>query len=305
MCSPVKEMNSALLNPLTLNLSLASWLLRLSVICFLCSTLTVNRVLSDQSLRVVVDNEEQQPIPPYRWYNHCTNTQRGFNVELYKRLAEDLNRPPIYITTEYNKNTLELLLATQKLLENEHADLAFTVPGFTPPNPNIIVAKEIILSNRAVLLTPSKKPKITSFAELASLKGAAVNPDEFVHRLQKKGINLNVHKVDSMETGLTALAAGNVDYWITDRHVATHLITTMGLEDKVKVANLTLGPTSGMVAMTSNTPEHKVLLNRIDELIKSYHQSGYLQRLKVNAMNQWMDDRGCSQPENSAVKSEK
>lgn len=139
------------------------------------------------------------------------------------------------------------------------------------------------------------QPDIQSLSALESMKGISINPENITNALKKSGITLTISRVDTLEEALNRIVFGRDDYWIADRHVALHLIASMGLQEKIYISDISIGSAHGLFAMTQSTQQQLAMLDQVDKLIAHYHKTSYIDRLKVTVMKLWLSDKNCSQ----------
>ena len=87
-----------------------------------------------------------------------------------------------------------------------------------------------------------------------------------------------------MKQAIMHLATEQEDYWITDKFMAQYLINELDLHSKVKLSALKVGVSAGIFLITNKQPNNIERLKKMDQLVVSYHQSGYIDFLKFRAM---------------------
>ncbi len=246
-------------------------------------------------LRFAIDHRSTEPLPPYRWFNHCSNEFRGVISDLYTRLATDLGRELVFVESPPAATLLELIKGTTGLVISGEADFAIASPSLTQTDQRTLMGSQVVLRNRSTIVQNISAPNIKSLQALESLKGIAVNPEHIINDLQRQGLNLSIDAAPSMEQALLDIATQQADYWITDRHTVHHLAKTLDIVDKLQFSSVEVGTTAHFYLYTQNTEKQAAILARIDTLIQGYEVSGYLDYLILDSVRYWIKDKNCLQ----------
>ncbi len=245
------------------------------------------------SLRFAVDNQNSAPIPPYSWYNHCEQRHQGFNNELYRKIAADLALQAEFVEADLADNTINMLNQSAALILNNKADFALVAPSFIKHLGDITIGKEQVFSTSPVLVLATSQADISDIKELETLTGVGVNIEDAVKILKLQNININVNKVVSMKQAAMHLATDKEDYWFSDKFIAQHLINELDIQNKIKFSKLTVGTSTGLYMVTNNQPVNQKTMRKIDGLVSSYQQSGYIDFLKFRVMQSWLANKDC------------
>jgi ABC-type amino acid transport substrate-binding protein len=249
---------------------------------------------AEDSLRFSIANRNSPALPPYSWYNFCTNLQQGFNVELYSRLAHDLGLTAAFIESAYADTTTDMVAKSLSLLTERKADLTIVHPIYTENNTHFLLGKEPALSDNQVLILAPDQPAITDLKELENLSGVGISVESIQSQLKKTGVNVSLKKMATLEDAGNNLVAGTADYWITSKFVAHYLMEKPEYKNKLKLSNLKVGSFSYFYITASADKENATtLIKKIDDLLASYQQSGYIDFLKSSSVHSWIANRSC------------
>ncbi|WP_169714037.1 substrate-binding periplasmic protein [Oceanicoccus sagamiensis] len=267
------------------------YILLLMIYCF---CLVGNSSAQTQGpLRFAIDHRSTEPLPPYRWFNHCSNNFRGVLSDLYTRLATDLGREPVFVEAPPASSLLELMQGTTGMVLNGDADFTIASPSLTAENKRALMGSQVVLRNRPTIVQSSTAANIDSLKTLESLTGVAVNPEHIINGLSRQGLKLSIKASPSMEQALMDIAQRRADYWITDRHTVHHLAKSLDVVQQLRFSSIEVGVTSRFYLYTQNTAAHAAQLKKIDGLIQRYEVSGYLDYLILDSVRYWIKDKGC------------
>lgn len=154
--------------------------------------------------------------PPFGWvdsvkatkFSDSVNVGEGFNVELIKKIANDLN---IHVTSvgfgSYQETLKALNDGTIDLFIGAYYDTRFIRTG------NIFITPSFFKNIIQVVFQKGKEKNVEKFEDLVGLKGV-VRTDEEFYSLIYKGLpkELTIRQVDSAQEAFTLLMTGEVDY---------------------------------------------------------------------------------------------
>ncbi|WP_101756811.1 ABC transporter substrate-binding protein [Oceanicoccus sp. KOV_DT_Chl] len=274
----------------------ARWLtLKFPTLLMVLLTLGTSAAFANDLLRFSIGNKNSPAFPPYQWYDFCGGGYQGFNKELYRRLAVDLGYSAIFSEADFADNSSQLQKNSLALVATKKADFTLTHPAFITAGDGFILGKTPVLQISQVVLLPVDRPDISDISDLKTMTGASMVTPEVKNHFRNFGVELTMKKSSSLEESLKNLASSEVDYWMTSKFVAQHLINEYGLQNKVKFSGLDLGTASRFYMVTNTSENNARLMTRVDDLIASYYQTGYIDFLKFSVMKKWLATRSCAE----------
>ena len=259
-----------------------------AVLLFFCTSLSLG-----ETFRYVADNRHGQAVPPYSWYNHCTNTHQGLHTQLFLHFADKLGLKAELVEAELARGTEGILEQAWVPLTEGRADFAMSLPALVKLNDKMIFSKERVLEFHPVLLLRAGQAEVSEFRDLEAMQGLSIKAGGTISYIEHKGYKLTHTIFDTLEEVKFALAAGKGDYWITDKYLANSLIDALKLDGKIKFSTFDLGLSEDIHIMARKNDQNIQIMNEIDQMLKSYKQTGLVEYMMHSVMKVWIADRQC------------
>lgn len=232
-------------------------------------------------------------MPPYLWYDNCTESLTGRVPYMVDTLLKSLPFES-RLLDPINPSKALVRNAVEKLQRGE-IDMAILIPSQKTPgiwysSTAMLSGTTVLVYRRNMTLNPSN---IVDFKGLRGLMVTGfidINLSPLYRRLTSQGLNITPSA--EFEESLNVVVDGLADYVVMDRSVASMYLRKLAYKDKFSVFSKTGNHYLFHLAVSMKSP---VMSHRsvIEELLV-YHANESRKRLTLERyMRQWLETKNC------------
>lgn len=244
-----------------------------------------------RQLRVVSMTSASYDFPPYNWIEQTTGLWRGLNVDILRRISEELGLELLMIDGNFN-NSKKYGSALEGLESGDNNLL--TAMFKTPHMPDYLyyLAEPIYQLDIKIYTLTEQKFDYHGWQSLEGRRGAATRQfsesiTNDIHFSDFERLMLNIRHADTTQQMLELLLSGEVDYIIAPRAIIDAQRHLQKITDRI-VGLEPVFTSIPIYFLATEAGDNRALARYLERRLRQMRDSGQLQLLETAFMRDYL-----------------